>query len=280
MKNLFKIILKNHYILLFIVLEISALYMIFQYKNYQNSYWVNSSNNFSGTVFEKINDVESYLTLKEQNDLLAEENAKLRAQLPNTLKLIDGGYIYQSDSLFKQRYTYKKAKVIQNTIYKKDNFLTLNLGEYDGIKPEMGIITDKGVIGFIVFTGKNYSTAISILNSKASVSVRVSKNNAIGTMIWDGKNHTQASIQDIPLTTAIEIGDTLVSSGFSAYYPEGILIGLIVDKKVGENQQMHNLKIKLFEDFNKLNYVYIIESMDIKELKELEEKTTKFLNGN
>lgn len=280
MKNLFKIILKNHYILLFIVLEISALYMIFQYKNYQNSYWINSSNNFSGTVFEKINDFESYLTLKEQNDLLAEENAKLRAQLPNTLKLIDGGYIYQSDSLFKQRYTYKKAKVIQNTIYKKDNFLTLNLGEYDGIKPEMGIITDKGVIGFIVFTGKNYSTAISILNSKASVSVRVLKNNAIGTMIWDGKNHTQASIQDIPLTTAVEIGDTLVSSGFSAYYPEGILIGLIVDKKVGENQQMHNLKIKLFEDFNKLNYVYIIESMDIKELKELEEKTTEFLNGN
>ncbi len=262
------------------MLEISALYMIFQYKNYQNSYWVNSSNNFSGTVFEKINDIESYLTLKEQNDLLAEENAKLRAQLPNTLKLIDGGYIYQSDSLFKQRYTYKKAKVIQNTIYKKDNFLTLNLGEYDGIKPEMGIITDKGVIGFIVFTGKNYSTAISILNSKASVSVRVSKNNAVGTMIWDGKNHTQASIQDIPLTTAVEIGDTLVSSGFSAYYPEGILIGLIVDKKVGDNQQMHNLKIKLFEDFNKINYVYIIESMDIKELKELEEKTTEFLNGN
>jgi rod shape-determining protein MreC len=254
--------------------------MIFQYKNYQNSYWVNSSNNFSGSIFEKIHDFESYFSLREQNDLLASENAKLRAQLPNTLKLIDGGYIYQSDSLFKQRYTYQKAKVIQNTIYKKDNFLILNLGEYDGIKPEMGIITDKGVIGFVVFTSKNYSTAISILNSKASVSVRVAKNNAVGTMIWDGKDHTLASILDIPLTTPVEIGDTLVSSGFSAYYPEGIMIGLIIDKKVGDNQQMHNLKIKLFEDFNKLNYVYIIQGMDVNELKELEEKTTEFLNGN
>jgi len=262
------------------MLEISALYMIFQYKNYQNSYWVNSSNNFSGKIYEKINDFESYLTLKEQNDLLAEENAKLRAQLPNTLKLIDGGYIYQSDSLYKQKFTYKKAKVIQNTIYKKDNFLTLDLGEYDGIKPEMGIITDKGVVGFILFTGKNYSTAVSVLNSKASVSVRVLKNNAIGTMIWDGKNHTQTSIQDIPLTTAIEIGDTLVSSGFSAYYPEGILIGRVLDKKIGDNQQMHNLKVKLFEDFNKLNHVYIIESMDIKELNEIQDKTTDFINGN
>lgn len=254
--------------------------MIFQYKNYQNSYWINSSNKFSGLVYEKIYNIESYLSLKEQNDLLANENSNLRAQIPNTLKLIDGGYTYHSDSLFKQRFSYKKAKVIQNTIYKKDNFLTLNLGDYDGIKPDMGIITDKGVIGFIIFTGKNYSTALSILNSKASVSIRVLKNNSIGTMTWDGKNHTQTIIQDIPLTTSIEIGDTIVSSGYSAYFPEGINIGIIIDKSIGSNQQMHNIKVKLFEDFNQINYVYIIENLDLNEIKEIELKTSELLNGN
>lgn len=277
MYNLIKILTKYHVTLLFVVLELIALFMIFQYRNYQKSVFVNTANALTGNTYQAIQNFEDYKNLKEVNLALAQENATLRAMVPKTMKLINGGMVLQSDSIYQQQFSYKAAKVIQNSIYKKDNFLTINLGSNDGIQAEMGVITDKGVVGFVTFVSENYATVLSFLNSKSSVSVKIKRNKAAGTLIWDGKNHLNATILDIPLTTNVFVGDTIISSGYSAFYPAGIPMGTVTKINLGQNKQMHQIKVKLAQDFNKLNYVYVVENLVKNELDSLNNKMDSML---
>ena len=276
MNNFFNILSKYHVTLLFILLQIIALSYIFQGKNHQRNTFINSANSFTGNTYSTIQNFKDYSSLKEANLALANENAYLRSLIPSSIQSVENNYLIQNDSVFQQKFRFKVAKVIQNTTLKKNNFITLNVGLNDGIKPEMGVITNNGVIGFVANVSENYATIISFLNTKTTVSAKIKTNNATGTLSWEGKKINRAVLNDVPLSTQIAIGDTIITSGFSAFYPSGILLGVIDSSSVSTNQQMRKIHVKLFEEFNTLNYVYVVENIDKLELKNLDAEKEQF----
>lgn len=276
MQNFFNILSKYHVTLLFVVLEIIALLFIFQGKNHQRNAFISSANSLTGNTYSTIQNFKDYSSLKEVNLELANENAYLRSLIPSSLHSIENNYLIQNDSIYQQKFIYKVAKVIQNSTLKKNNFITLNIGLNDGIKPEMGVITNKGVVGFVANVSENYSTVISFLNTKTTISAKIKSNNAAGTLSWEGKDITKAILNDVPLSTQIEIGDTIITSGFSAFYPSGIMLGTIESSSISTNQQMREIHVNLFEEFNTLNYVYVVENIDKLELEKLEAEKQQF----
>lgn len=276
MQNLFNILSKYHVTLLFVVLEVIALIFIFQGKNHQRNAFISSANSLTGNTYSTIQNFKDYSSLKEVNLDLAKENAYLRSLIPSSLHSIENNYLIQNDSIYQQKFIYKVAKVIQNSTLKKNNFITLNVGLNDGIKPEMGVITNQGVVGFVANVSENYSTVISFLNTKTTISAKIKSNNATGTLSWEGKDITKAILNDVPLSTQIEIGDTIITSGFSAFYPSGIMLGIIESSLISTNQQMREIHVNLFEKYNALSYVYVVENIDKLELEKLEAEKQKF----
>ena len=165
-------------------------------------------------------------------------------------------------------YNYIPARIINNSIYKKDNFIVINKGKLDGVKNGMGIITNNGIIGIINSTSDNYSKAISILNSKSSISIKHIKSNQNGSLKWKNNNYMEAEINDIPNHADIYIGDTIQTHGYSSIFTEDINIGTIISYKKGKENGLYNIKVRFLNDMNRSTNVYIINTLYKKEIEE------------
>lgn len=269
MNRLVKIFSKHYVLILFIFLQAISLTVIFQGKNYHRSLFVNSVNDITGGTYSIINDYQQYLRLKDANLSLAIENADLLASIPSSIQKINTKYLLVSDSLYKQKYLYRHAEVVNNSIYKKDNYFVLNLGKKDGMMEEMGVITSNGVAGMIVQVSDNYAKAISFLNSNMRVSCKVKRNDAVGVLYWDGADSKTAVLEDLPLTTEVLVGDTVMTSGYSFIYPKGILVGVVTRVSENLDKQMLDINVDLSLDYNALNHVYVVESLYKDEVEEL-----------
>lgn len=272
MNRLIKLFSSHYVLILFIFLQVISLSVIFQGKNYHRSIFINSVNDITGGTYSLINNYQQYFKLKDDNLSLARENADLRAILPASIQKVNAEYLLVSDSLYKQKYLFRNAQVIDNSINKKDNFFVLNLGAKDGMLEEMGVMTNNGIVGMIVQVSDHYSKAISFLNSNTRVSCKIKRNDAVGILYWDGLNSKSAVLEDLPLTTEVLAGDTVMTSGYSSIYPKGIVVGVV--KKVDENleKQLLDIKIELALDYNTINHVYVIENLYKDELEELKSK--------
>ncbi|MFT6747456.1 MAG: rod shape-determining protein MreC [Glaciecola sp.] len=272
MNRLVKVFSKHYVLILFTFLQVISLVVIFQGKNYHRSVFINSINSVTGGTFSLISDYKQYFKLKDDNLSLAMENADLMAVLPSSIQIVNAEYLVVSDSLYRQKYMFRCAQVVDNSVNKKDNFFVLNLGYKDGMMEEMGVVTGNGVVGMIVQVSAHYSKAISFLNSNTRVSCKVKRNDAAGILYWDGINSKSALLEDLPLTTEIVVGDTVMTSGYSSIYPKGIMVGIINEVTEDAEKQMLDIKIALTLDYNTLNHVYVIEYLDKDELKELKSK--------
>jgi len=262
MYNLIKFINKHHVLLLFIFLEILCLIMIVQNNNFYRSSYINSTNKITSNIFSNFNKLENYFSLKLTNELLAEENAKLKFLLSQK----EENVTFESNLSRK----YISARIINNSVSKRNNYLTLNKGTLHGVKKGMGVTTHLGVIGIIKEVSDNFSSVISILHSKSKLSVILKKSNYFGTLEWDGSNYLKANLNDIPSHVKISIGDTIVTSGYSHIFQSGIPIGIISHIKTKPNKNFHEIKIKFLEDFKKIKYVNLNELVFKNELKILE----------
>ena len=272
MRSFFDFLLRIHFLLLFILIEVFSFILLINNNNYQQSSVVNFSRQFSGRYYSRISNVKQYLSLEEENKKLAEENIRLLNLLESSINKNRDIYGNIVDSLTNQQYTYITAQVVNNSISKKHNFLTLNKGYASGIKPEMAIISQDGVVGIVKGVSRNYSTVISLLNFDFKISSKIKKNDFFGSLSWDGTNYRYATLKEIPLHADVQIGDTIITSGFSSIYPEGIVIGYISDfeEKTGS---FYEIKVKLSVDFKKLKNVYVVRDLLQKEKIELEEQT-------
>ncbi|MFT6716225.1 MAG: rod shape-determining protein MreC [Saprospiraceae bacterium] len=269
MNRIVKVFSEHYVLILFIFLQVVSLSVIFQGKNYHRSVFIDSLNNITGGTYSLISDYQHFLRLKEDNLSLAMENADLRAVLPFSVQKVNQEYVLVSDSLYRQKYLYRNAQVIDNSINKKNNYLILNLGANDGMMEEMGVVTSNGVVGMIVEVANHYSKAISFLNSNTRVSCKIQRNDAAGILYWNGLDSKSAILEDLPLTTEVLVGDTIMTSGYSSIYPKGILVGVV--KEVADNleKQMLDISISLTLDYNTLNHVYVIDNLDKDELENL-----------
>lgn len=250
----FLLFLKNiHTVLLFIVLEIVAGWFFFRSNSYQKAKFINASNVVMSSIYDNTSAVVDYFGLFGENERLANENARLKHEL-SRYRTIDSIDI---DTTLSSKYI--AARVIRNTITKPNNFITLNKGRKQGIKPEMALINEQGIVGYVLDCSDNFSVAISILNNKDfRTSGKIKNSDFQGSVMWDGKSYRTVQLDELPKYTEINIGDTIVTTEYSAIFPAECPIGVITDFEMA-NGTFYRANIELFVDMSRLQYVYAIE---------------------
>ena len=268
MQQIFSFIIKNSNRILFLLLLGISLSLTIQSHSFHRSKVISSANFLSGSVYERINSVEEYLHLSEQNEELAIENANLKSLL---FKTKDSAEIPNLNSL---KGVLPKdivvCKVIRNSYNVYENFLTLNAGAKSGVRPDMGVINSLGVVGIIDDVSANYSTVISILNTKSQINAKIKHSDHFGSLIWNGKNTGFVQLIDVPRLATVKKGDTVVTGGQSVIFPENIGIGTIDKLETDTETHYYTITVKLFNDMTNLGHVYILRSENSEEIKNLE----------
>ncbi len=271
MRSLLNFLLRIHFLLLFILIEVFSIALLVNNNHFHKARFVNFTREFSGNLYQKTTDLKQYLSLVEENQQLVEENNRLLNIIESTYKSDEIFFRSVNDSIFNQRYRYTSARIINNSVNKKHNFITLNKGSLQGIKPEMAVVSGGSIVGIVKGVSNNFATVISLLNLDYKVSAKVKKNEYFGSLSWDGEGYQTAILTEIPLHADIQVGDTIVTSGFSSIYPEGITIGYINDftEKGGS---FYEIDVKLSTDFKNLSTVNVIGNLMQLEKIELEEQ--------
>lgn len=253
--------------LLFLVLELIAVFLTIQLHSYQRSKFISSSGFVTGSVYDNFISLESFFHLRSENKILNEENQNLRNEL-ETLKMS------VSDTLPNKvlKFSYKAASIINNDYHLNNNFLTLNVGKKDSVLTDMAVVNSKGIVGITSKTSNNYSVAISVLNRNFRTNAKFKNSNYFGTISWDGKTINIVQLNDIPRQANVSIGDTIVTGGRSAIFPKDILIGSVKDIEY-HNERYHKINIALFNDLRKINQVQIIANKHRNEIITLENQS-------
>jgi rod shape-determining protein MreC len=260
MQKLGEFIKKHLNVILFILLETVAIILMTQNSVYQRSHIVRWSNNVAGHWNKGVASVTGYFGLKAENEHLAAENAMLRAQLASSYISYSDSVFRVNDTIYKQRYTYSDALVIKNTYNLPKNYMMINKGSAQGIAVDMAVISPQGIVGVVVNCTKNFSTIMPVLHADSRNSVKLKRTNSTGSLIWEGNDYRYATVIDIPTTHKLLKGDTIVTSGLSNDFPEGIPVGYIDEFESIQGSGFYSIKIRLATDFNKLNHVYIIDN--------------------
>ncbi|MEZ5009240.1 MAG: rod shape-determining protein MreC [Chitinophagales bacterium] len=267
MRNLFLFIKQFYPFFLFLLLEIIAFILISRSNAYHHTTYVNSSNQVTGAIYEKQDGVTEYFKLKQVNEVLEAENAMLRNKLASFRSLVDSGYV---DTVGNVVYEFWPANVINHSTHKKYNYFTLDKGKKDGMVEGMGVIDAKGIVGTVTNVSNKYSVGISMLNNNARTSVKHKKSGAIGLMRWTGNNILTHFVEDITKTARVQIGDTIVTSGYSTFYPEGIVVGTVSKSSLRDGSNFFDIEVNLANDILSLEKVYVVNHYDKVELDSLE----------
>lgn len=223
-----------------------------------------------GGIYNKVSGIQDYFSLREQNQVLAEENAKYRSWQNRSpiISISDSLKTLEEDTL--HQYSYNVARVVNNSVNKRMNYLTINKGSKHGIKKEMGVIDQHGIIGVVNHVSKNYSTVRSILHSESMVSAGLKNSNYYGSLVWQRRNPTEVRLKDIPKHANIQLGDSVITTAYSSIFPEGIPVGTVIEVIEKDEMSFKELDIKLVNDLSNTVYVYVIDNKLKDEQRELE----------
>lgn len=258
MRSLLNFLVRHLNLILFLVLEGIALIMLSSTHNYQNSVATDVFGGVTARLTSSVENIRSYTRLRQINRQLAFENAMLRQKLEGTQKVPPATLSTVNDTVSKLFYTYITARVVNNSVNKQKNFFTLDRGLSSGVTGGMAVVTPDGIAGVIVASSQNFSVAMSVLNLNFKQSVRLKKNNYFGSMSWSGKNYRYVQVTEIPHHVDVSEGDTIVTSGYSALFPENIVVGTVEGEPI-KGGDFLTLKVKLSNDMKQLTYVYIIK---------------------
>ena len=257
MKEIIKLILKYHFTIIFILLEIVSFSLIIRHNEYQRAIFSESASTLFGNVSSTITSIKDYFRLKEMNESLANENILLKNRLEEYELLRDTiihGTVVQ-DSI--PVYEYIGAKQVNATYNRTKNYITLNRGRKNGLQKEMAVCTPEGIVGLIQDLSDHFAVVIPLINVDSRISAKIKKNNYYGSLQWDGNDYAYSYLNDIPYHVEVNAGDTIVTSGLSKIFPEGIVVGYVesVDK---ETANFLKIKVKVAVDFKRINHVYVI----------------------
>ena len=269
MRYLFYFLRKQYFYFSFLFLEIISLVLLFNYNAYQNSKISHFTNNLTGSFLSVSSSVSDYFSLRQKNMMLSEDNAKLHSKLPSAFYRADTNTFYYNDSIYKMEYKYITAKVISNTTQKRNNFLMLNKGTELGIENHMGVIIGNRIVGQVVSVSKHFSWVMSVLNKDSRISGKFKKNNQLVNIEWNGGSYRIGDVKEIPKHVTIENGDTIITSGNSDIFPEGLLIGTIKEFTIASDENFNKATLIFSTDFNSLSYVEVIIDLMRKEKEDL-----------
>ncbi len=247
--------------------------MIFQYNPFQHSGFMGLSRNVKAVLYNQMEELRSYLYLKEENEDLLYENTRLRNKLAKKTDY----FVIQSDTLKSDtipeekadQFHYIPAKIINNSTNKQFNYITLNKGRLQGVSKDMGVISEKGVTGIVLDVSDNFATVIPVLNRNFRLSGKIKKNNYFGILEWNGQSTEFVNLREIPIHVDIQKGDTIVTSGYSAIFPEGIMVGFIDNYKIREGN-FYEISVRLATNFHTLYHLNVIQNVYFEEIINLE----------
>lgn len=271
MKGLLEFLYKHNHWLLFILLEGISLVMLFSLNDYQSSVWLTSANTATGSVLEVKQRVTGYFGLQSENERLAEQNAQLTAQVFGLQQALDSTALVRltAETVSQWPFGVVPATVVENSTGKLNNYVTINKGTADGLRPDMGVISSDGVVGVTFRCSRHYSLVLPILNGKSNISCKVRPGESFGYLEWLGGDTRTAQLRDVPRYADISVGDTVVTSGHSAFFPEGLMVGVIRDFEPSADNLSNNIYVQLSTPFAHLRHVFVIQNAGADERQEL-----------
>lgn len=278
MDRLLKFIIQYRAFFTFLLLELLCAWLIVENNQYQSTRYFNSANSAAARIISFSQGVREYFSLKKINAELAEENARLRTTLEKSqLGFEDSVRREISDSAMLKQFDFVSAKVINNSILQYKNFITINKGRTSGIMPGMAVISARGAIGKVKSVSDHYAVLISLLNTDEQVSSKIKRTGHFGTIQWDGSDPTLIDLHYIPRHVDPQVGDTVVTSGFNAIFPENVMVGVIKSVNLKDEDTFYTLKVALAQDFSKLAFVEVVRNNLKSERDSLEFSTTGVL---
>ena len=267
MRNLAEFLARYYHWLLFIILEAAGIALLLSYNSYQSSVFFSTANTVSGKCLEWSSKVTSYFGLKEANRQLTLRNTQLEQQLNSARATIERMSTDPSKARVEvpEQYTTISARVVQNSINKADNLMTIDKGSADGVKKDMGVVSGEGVVGITYLVGSHYSVVMPLLNSKSSLSCSIRNRGYFGYLHWQGPDSRYAYVEDVPRHAHYTRGDIIETSGYSSVFPKGITVGRVICTFNSADGLSYRIKIKLATDFSNLSDVCVISSPDMLE---------------
>jgi rod shape-determining protein MreC len=276
MDSLLKFLRRIHFLLLFILLEVLSLIMVVNGNGRRNAVFHTSANYIIGNIYDFTWNYVGYFNLREENEMLMQVLSNIRANSDDFIVRDTARFHDRTDSTGRIEYRAIRASVIKNSASRRNNFITLDVGSEQGIKPDMGVMSAAGAAGVVVAVSQHYALAISLLNSKTGISAKLKTNNFYGSVVWTGDDYRYATLTEIPNHVELHHGDTVVTSGYSAIFPPGIPVATIEDFKRNSDDNFYSIKVKLLTDFKSLSNVFVIENLNQQERKDLEAEESKF----
>lgn len=280
MRNLLTFIIRNSSWLVAIVLIVISFYLVFSHNSYQRSVYLTSANSVVGWFYETSNKATTFLHLSKNNKLLLERNAKLEEELFSLKAYLSDKQIdtlttdaFLNDSIPVSQFSFIPAEVTNVSFSGPNNFITVNKGDIHGVKPDMGVVSQSGVVGVVLNVSSRYSVIIPIINPKFRLSARLKNSNNTGSISWDGKKLGLAQIGELPKHEVFQPGDTVLTS-FSRIFPKDIVIGYVTEEILSKDDNFKALNLRIATDFYSVRDILIIDDKYFEEEKELE-KTVK-----
>ncbi|MDD2799307.1 MAG: rod shape-determining protein MreC [Bacteroidales bacterium] len=275
MRNLIQFLIKHSYWLVLLIYLVVGFAMLFNFNVYHRSIYLSSSNQVSGEIFKTSSNITNYFNLRETNAELLTRNSLLQKrilQLEEQLKKNNSGKLIDdsSETSVFRKYNFITAEVISNSVSHLQNYITLNKGHIDGIAPEMGVIDQNGIIGIVTTVSDHFSVVISVLNPKLKLSAKLKNADYFGSVAWTGESSEFGVLEELPRHVKFNKGDTLITSGYSSVFPEGITIGYMEEKQDALSDGTTPIKIRFSTQYDRLGFVQIITNKFQKEQKEIE----------
>jgi rod shape-determining protein MreC len=261
MGRLFQFLYRYRALFTFLSFEVVCTWLIVKNNQYQSSKYFNTSNEVVANIISTSTNVTEYFGLREQNNELAKENARLRQVIEQQKIRMLAQKLSEVDSVKQKSFLYTSAKVVNNSVSLAKNYITINKGSADGIAPGMAVVSAKGTVGKVKTVSKHFSVVISILNVTEQVSSLIKSKTYLATSQWDGIDPQFLDLKYVPRHVKLTKGDTIITSGFNAVFPEGILLGTIDEFVLKDEALFYDVKVKLSQDFARLTYVDVIKSV-------------------
>lgn len=262
-------------VVIFLILEILAFLLVVNKNDLQRSVAFRYATTLSAWTYEVTNLVTDYFGLAEANKYLAEENARLYKEIADYKSKFVDSVDVQSMVTYQSSENYLSAKVVFNSVYDLQNYIIIDKGSVHGVEEDMGVFAPQGVVGVVQRVSKNYAVVLPIINPEQVISAKIKGNNQLGSVKWDGKSPLKAKLYEIPSHVNVVAGDTVVTSGFSAIFPEGVMIGVVDKAAHVENAMYCDVDINLAVDFQSLSYVTVAVFENKNELLNLQKSLGK-----
>ena len=281
MRNIFLFIGRFSNLFFFLLLQAVALTMLFRYNKFHEAAYMNVANEVTGKVFLRYNGIETYFSLKKQNDKLREQNASLLNLLKVDFSAPDSALQVITDTIRVdsieqyRKFLFMPAKVIGNSVDAQNNYLTLHRGYNQGVEVNMAVVGPEGVIGKVINVSPNMSVVMSLLHRKNSVVALLKKGSGFGEVVWDGKDPRYVTLTKIPRTIKINKGDTVVTSPYSDIFPAGQTVGYVDEVVEEKSTSMYSLKVKTATNFYSVQHAYVVKNLQKAEMDSLLKKVKK-----